>query len=139
MNKSKISYWVFGIGILICLGSWFIFKPRLSDEKNNEKKEINFSSDHYQLMKTDTFIALVEKKYNSSASIHKSGNKVQVKIENANAKTADFFNGNLNLLKIKDAGFDIKWDKVNNKIDATFEKKEHGLVVPNDVIINLAK
>ena len=124
------------------LGSWLPIFLAIAQNKGKEiTADDSFTKDNWNIMQTDTFLHLIKKKYSESANIKKHATKITVNITGANMKTQDFFNGNSRLLEFKlaDHGFEIKHAKNSNQITAVFKRKAGGIVVPNDVLINLAK
>lgn len=140
-NKHIISFGAFAICILVVLGAYFIFYPSGNSEEIEAIVQDEFSIDNYNLMQTDTFMHLIKKKYGESAVVKKNSGNVKVNITGANMKTQDFFNGNNRLLefKMEEHGFEIKHAKNSNSLSAQFKREDDGVIVPNDVLINLAK
>ena len=140
-SKYIISFGAFAICIFVVLGVYFIFYPSAKNTVIETKVVDKFSSVNYNLMQTDTFVHLIKKKYGESAIVKKNSRNVQVNISGANMKTQDFFNGNNRLLefKMKEHGFEIKHAKNSKSISAQFKRKDGGVIVPNDVLINIAK
>lgn len=141
VNNNKTSIIVFGLCLLSIAAGIFIFMPRQSSQAVSMTVEDSFTKDNFTIMQTDTFLHLIKKKYGESANIKKRATEIMVNITGANMKTPDFFNGNTRLLdfKLADHGFEIKHAKNSNHIEAVFKRKAGGTVVPNDVLINLAK
>jgi hypothetical protein len=139
-NNQRISFMAFGACLLLVAALAFVFFPSGNKKETLPMAQDPFSVDNYNIMHTDTFIHLIKKKYGESAVIKESGSSLKVNITDANMKTQDFFNGNDKLLEfdLKKYGFEIKHANNSNSIAATFALRDGGVVVPNDVLINLA-
>lgn len=99
-----------------------------------------FGSNNYNVMKTDTFVALVNQAYGSFVTEKREHGILELNINNANELTKDFFNGNDALLKFKlgDHGFEFNYNPEEQSLKARFNIKErNGVNVPNDVLIKL--
>jgi len=99
-----------------------------------------FGSSHYNAMKTDTFVALVQAAYGQLATTGITGNTLVVDMPDANELAKDFFNGNDALLRfgMSDHGFEIRYNPEQKSLKASFRISEQGGVnVPNDVLIKL--
>ena len=99
-----------------------------------------FGVNNYNIIKTDTFVALIQGAYGNFATHKIEGNTLEVTIKNANELTKDFFNGNDALLQYKmgDYGFAIKYNPEEPSVVATFKiNEQRGVPVPNDVLIKL--
>lgn len=140
-KQNGTSFIVLGLCILCLVAGYLIFSPSNKSNPIEVAADDSFTKDNWNIMQTDTFLHLIKKKYGESANIKKRATKITVNITGANMKTQDFFNGNNRLLEFKlaDHGFEIKHDKNSNQITAVFKRKAGGTVVPNDVLINLAK
>ncbi len=98
-----------------------------------------FGSNNYNVMKTDTFVALVNRAYGSFIT-QKTENGILALDINANELTKDFFNGNDALLKFKlgDHGFELTYNPEAHSLKARFKiNEQNGVTVPNDVLIKL--
>ncbi|PSK94032.1 hypothetical protein [Taibaiella chishuiensis] len=99
-----------------------------------------FGPDNFNVMKLDTFVALVRSNY-AGVTIQPREDKVldlSVKIDK-NAP-GSFFNNNDALLqyKLNDYGFDIKYNPGEEVVRALFRiDEQQGVPVPNDVLLRL--
>lgn len=99
-----------------------------------------FGSNNYNVMKTDTFVALVNQAYGSFVTQKTENGILEFQLRNANELTKDFFNGNDALLKFKlgDHGFELNYNPEDQSLVARFKINErNGVNVPNDVLIKL--
>lgn len=99
-----------------------------------------FGSNNYNVMKTDTFVALVNRAYGSFTTQKTENGVLELTIKNANELTKDFFNGNDALLKFKlsDHGFELAYNPEDQSLKARFKiNEQNGVAVPNDVLIKL--
>lgn len=140
-KQNGTSFIVLVLCVLCMLVGLFVFFPTSKQEPIQIVRDESFTKDNWNIVQTDTFTHLIENKYGANAIIKRSATQIKVNITGANMKTQDFFNGNNRLLafKIADHGFEIKYAKNSNLINATFKRKAGGTIVPNDVLINLAK
>ena len=128
--------------VLLIVGSiyWANYDINRSEIKsvNNISNEA-FGKAHYNMIIVDTFVSLLQKSYGQHINVIQGDKQLQVGLSFAGAITADFYNGNDNLLKLdKDAfGFEISRDKTSNTIEATFVISNGAVPVPNDVMIQL--
>ncbi len=140
-KKNSTSFIALGLCILCVVAAYFIFSSSSKISLPEKQTSETFADDNWNLMNTDTFMNLINKQYGASAKVTKHATEIKVSISGANMKTQDFFNGNNRLLdfKLSDYGFEINYLKNSNQINATFNRKAGGVIVPNDVLINLAK
>ncbi len=99
-----------------------------------------FGSNNYNVMKTDTFVALVNQAYGNLVTQKTENGILEFQIKNGNALTKDFFNGNDALLRFKlsDHGFELNYNPEEQSLVARFKINErNGINVPNDVLIKL--
>lgn len=99
-----------------------------------------FGSNNYNVMKTDTFVALVNSAYGSFVEQKREQGMLELHLKNANELTKDFFNGNDALLKFRlsDHGFEMNYNPEDRSLIARFRiSEQNGVNVPNDVLIKL--
>jgi hypothetical protein len=99
-----------------------------------------FGSNNYNVMKTDTFVALVNQAYSGLVTQKTEDGILELQLRNANELTKDFFNGNDALLRFKlnDHGFELNYNPEAQSLTARFKINErNGVNVPNDVLIKL--
>ena len=99
-----------------------------------------FGSNNYNVMKTDTFLALVNQAYGNFVTQKRENEILELELHNANELTKDFFNGNDALLqfKLRDHGFEFNYNSEEQWLKARFKiNKQNGVNIPNDVLIKL--
>lgn len=138
----KIILIVLSVGLTIALVSWLKVSMQYA-EPDKEKvtvQDASFGPEHYNWVKTDTFVRLVEKVYQPNVQTQIVDSQLIVTLSGANEITKDFYNGNAALLKysLNQHGFAITYDQNNNNIQAKFKIKNNAVPVPNDVLIKIA-
>ena len=130
----------FGIAVLIGIAAYLICLPNRSGVTSQTVTQAApFGTSNYNLMKTDTFVALLHKAYGSSITDSIAANKLTIGIK-GNEQAKDFFNSNDAILKfgLSDFGFDIKYNQQDKSVKAIFNiQNGNGVNVPNDVLIKL--
>jgi hypothetical protein len=130
----------FSVAVLIAAAMYFLFTiSRNAVTAQVVAPPAPFGASNFNLMKTDTFLALVHNAYGDLVSYKIEEGKLNMEMK-ANELTKDFFNGNDALLKfgLRDFGFDIKYNPEEKSMKATFKVTEqNGVHVPNDVLIKL--
>ena len=129
------------VAIVIAGAMYFIFAcSRNAAVEQTVEPPAPFGSNNYNVMKTDTFTALVSRAYGSFTQPKTENGILELDIKNANELTKDFFNGNDALLKFKlsDFGFEFKYNPEDQSLKALFKiNEQNGVNVPNDVLIKL--
>ena len=137
----KIILIILSIVLTIGLVSWLklSIKNTPPDKERVTVKDEAFGPEHYNWVKTDTFVHLVRQAYQPNVNIQSIDSQVLVTLSGANEITKDFYNGNTDLLKydLNQFGFKIRYDKNNNTVYATFKIKNNAVPVPNDVLIKI--
>jgi hypothetical protein len=130
----------FGIAVIIALVIYLICLPgRSGVTSQNVTQAAPFGTSNYNLMKTDTFVALLHRAYGNLIKDTMADNKLTVEMKGSEM-SRDFFNSNDALLKfsLTDFGFDIKYNQQDKSVKAVFSiQAGNGVNVPNDVIIKL--
>jgi hypothetical protein len=130
----------FGIAALIALAAYLFCLPgRSGMVKQTVAPPAPFGAGNYNLIKTDTFVALLHKAYGNLITDKKENNKLMIEMK-PDAMTKDFYNSNDALLKfgLNDFGFDIKYNPQDKSLKAVFNiQAQDGIAVPNDVLIKL--
>ena len=138
-RRLQITFFIIAMAISIVV--YFLFTKNSKEPAAIEAKAApEFGINNYSIMKTDTFVALVQSAYSGFASNKVEDKRLEINIKNANEITKDFFNGNDALLKFKlsDYGFEIKYNPEEPSVVALFKITEgNGVHVPNDVLIKL--
>jgi hypothetical protein len=128
------------VAVLIAVVMYFLFTiSRNAPTAQAVAPPAPFGASNYNVMKTDTFIALVHNAYGDLVTYKIEGKKLEMDMK-ANELTKDFFNGNDALLKfgLSDFGFDIKYNPEEKLMKAQFKIiEQNGVHVPNDVLIKL--
>lgn len=137
----KIMLVLLSLLLTIGLVSWLKISRRTAtpDAEKITMKDADFGTEHYNWVKTDTFVRLVQSAYQPNIKTELIDSQLIVTLSGANAITKDFYNGNDALLKydLNQFGFKIMYDKNNNNVYATFRIKNNAVPVPNDVLIKI--
>lgn len=130
-----------GIALVIAVVTYLIFAgTRNAATEQVVAPPAPFGSNNYNIMKTDTFVALVSKAYGNLAEYNTADGILEINMKNANELTKDFFNGNDALLpfKLGDHGFEFHYNPEDRSLKALFKiDQQNGVHVPNDVLIKL--
>ncbi len=143
MKKSathKIIILLITVGIIVAGMLWVKYTVNRKEIKQvSNIANAEFNEEHFNYIIVDTFVNLLRNAYGESITSTIEKDKLKVQMTNAGAVTRDFYNGNDKILDLglSDYGFKIKFDKNENKIDATFVIKNEAVPVPNDVMIKL--
>lgn len=130
-----------GLALVIAIAAYLIFAgSRHASTGQVAEPPASFGSNNYNIMKTDTFTALISRVYGSQAgySIHEG--ILEIDIKNTPLETRDFFNGNEALLpfRMNDHGFELHYNSGDKSLKALFKINEQkGVNVPNDVLLKL--
>ncbi len=137
-RKWQITF--FGIAVAIAVVVYIICLPNRSGvDKQSVTKAAPFGTGNYNLIKTDTFVALLHQAYGDLITDSKAENKLTILMK-GNEMSKDFYNGNEAILKfgLPDFGFDIKYNQQDKSVKAIFSiQPQNGVNVPNDVLIKL--
>lgn len=132
---------ILSIVLTIGLASWLklSIKNAAPDKEKVTVKDDDFGPEHYNQIKTDTFVRLVQSAYQPNVKTEIVDSQLLVTLTGANEITKDFYNGNAALLKydLNQFGFKITYDKNNNTVYAAFKIKNNAVPVPNDVLIKI--
>jgi hypothetical protein len=139
-NTKRWQLIFFSVAVVIAGAMYFLFTiSRNAATAQVVTPPTPFGASNFNLIKTDTFIALVHNAYGDLVTYKIEDKKLQMEMK-ANELTKDFFNGNDALLKfgLSDFGFDIKYNPEEKSMKAQFEiMEQNGVHVPNDVLIKL--
>ncbi|WP_129019827.1 MULTISPECIES: hypothetical protein [Edaphocola] len=137
----KIILIILSIVLTIGLVSWLklSIKNAAPDKERVTVRDDAFGPEHYNWIKTDTFVRLVQTAYQPNIKTEVVDSQLLVTLSGANEITRDFYNGNAALLKydLNQFGFKITYDKNNNTVYATFKIKNNAIPVPNDILIKI--
>lgn len=129
------------LALVIAAGAYILFAGgRKADAPGPVAPPAPFGSSNYNMMKTDTFVALVQQAYGSLVTSNISEGLLVLDMPHGNELTRDFFNGNDALLRfgLNDHGFALQYNPEQRSLKASFRiSKANSVPVPNDVLIKI--
>lgn len=145
MRKSNYRWQLTFTLLAIVVGAVMYFFFTQTDNKPVEAAVATspvFGKNNYNVIKLDTFVALIRNTYPGAVVQQKAEEKIlDIDIKIDKEMPGSFFNNNDALLqyKMSDYGFDIKYDPGEKNIKARFKiDEQNGVPVPNDVLLRLA-
>lgn len=140
-RRWQILFTALGLIVTVILyGAFTVLDNKPVEQKKVVKATEAFCEHHYNVMKMDTFVALLDHAYGDLINHKIDEGLLQVEMKHASELTKDFFNGNDALLKLElgDHGFKIEYNKEEQSLKALFRiDRQNGVNVPNDVLIKL--
>jgi hypothetical protein len=141
--KEKSSKWqivsmLMALVLVVAVIAWAAI-PRTAVVADVEMRGAQFGKQHYNTLKVDTFVNLLQQAYGSLVRVQQESQQLKVTL-NANELTRDFFNSNDAILKwsTSDYGFEIRYNQEQKSVAALFNvSDQRGVNVPNDVLIKL--